>query len=365
MIRNLLNILFYRVPRSYVNLSLWFFFRKWQVHGAQHIPKNAAIIFVVNHQNAFQDAILVACSTSHEPWFLTRAGVFNNKFTRAIFHAFHMMPVYRFRDGVKGLRNNDATIRQCVNLLKERKSILVFGEGDQSMRYRLRTMQKGFARIALAVQQENDWKLPLYVVPVGVQYDHYYNFRSRVLINYGEAIPVDASYQSLPEREFYERLLEETKKGLLPLMVHIEHEQYRAIEEHLRQHRNKQDLVEQLKHDQAVVANWKGDVKPEKKKINYLSLIAGFPLYLYTGLNNFLPYLLITWVLNKYVTLEFRGSLKVGLAMVIVPLFYMLQGVGIQLIFSDWRITLTYLFTLPFISILSVDLFKSATGKLL
>ena len=351
--------------RLYVKTTLWFFFRKWQVHGEQNIPKNAAIIFVENHQNAFQDAILIACSTVHEPWFLTRAGVFNNKFVRVILHSFHMMPVYRFRDGVKGLRNNDVTIRQCADLLKNRKSILVFGEGDQSMRYQLRTMQKGFARIALTVQQENDWKLPLYIVPIGIQYDHYYNFRSRVLINYGEAIPVDAAYQSLPEREFYEAILGKTRKGLLPLMVHIENEHYEAIEKHLHYNRTQKDLVEQLKHDQAVVAGWNTNPHkdaPQKSK-NYFSLLLALPLHVYTGVNNFVPYFLIQWLLKKFVTVEFKGSLKVGFGMVIVPFFYLMQSIVVQTTFSDWRLTLVYLFTLPFLSVWSVDLYRRAMQK--
>lgn len=352
--------------RLYTKTALWFFFRKWQVQHAARIPKHAALIFVANHQNAFQDAILIACSTGHGQWFLTRAGVFNNKLVRFILNEFHMMPVYRFRDGVKGLRNNDATIQQSVSLLKDLKSILVFGEGDQGMQYRLRSMQKGFARIALAAQIENDWKLPLYVVPVGVQYDHYYNFRSRVLISYGEAIPVDAAMKSLPEREFYEALLDKTRKGLLPQMVHIESKDYQEIETNLQANRTKQDLAEQLKYDQAVVRDW--EESPKKipiKNQNHLLLALTLPLHIYVGVNNVAPYLLIKWLLNKYVTREFRGSLKVGFGMVVVPLFYLIQSVVIQAIFSDWRITLAYLLTLPFLSIWSVDLFKSARGTLL
>ncbi len=365
MIRNFFSALFYKIPRNYVKLSLWFFFRKWQVNGEKNIPANAAIIFVVNHQNAFQDAILVACSTYDEPWFLTRAGVFNSKITRAIFRAFHMMPVYRFRDGVKGLRNNDATIRQCVALLKDRKSILIFGEGDQSMRYKLRPLQKGFARIALTVQQENDWNLPLYIVPVGVQYDHYYNFRSRVLVNYGKAIPVDTSYKGLQEREFYDTLLDKTRKALIPLMLHIDIDGYESVENYLRGHRTKEDLVEQLQYDQKIVEEWKINPKTsgDTTSKNYLLLAVGFPLHLYVLINNFLPYSLVRWILKKYVTLEFQGSLKFGLGMVATPLFYLLQSVVVHNIFSDWRVTLAYLLTLPFLSIWSVDLFKSSVGK--
>jgi 1-acyl-sn-glycerol-3-phosphate acyltransferase len=352
----------YRFIRDfYLKIVYRFYFRKWQIHGEENLPKDAPIIFIVNHQNAFLDAIIIACSSAHEPWFLTRAGVFNSKFARAVFHSFHMMPVYRFRDGVKGLRNNDVTFRTCVDLLKQRKSILVFGEGDQSMRYQLRTLQKGFTRIARTVQEESDWKLPLYIVPVGLQYDHYYNFRSRVLVNYGPAFPVDASYQALPEREFYDTLLEKTRKELLPLMVHIDHPEYEAIEKHLHQNRNKTDLVEQLKYDQSVVANWKSEsVRESRKPVNYFLLMLMLPLHLYVWINNFIPYAIITSLLNKYVTLEFRGSLKLGFGMVIVPLFYIAQSAVVHAVFSDWRITLGYALTLPFLSVLSVDLFKSA-----
>jgi 1-acyl-sn-glycerol-3-phosphate acyltransferase len=351
--------------RSYVHTALWFFFRKWQVHGEQNIPKNAGVIYVVNHQNAFQDAILIACSTNDEPWFLTRGGVFKNKIARAIFHSFHMIPVYRFRDGVKGLRNNDATFRACVDLLKNKKSILVFGEGDQAMRYQLRVLQKGFARIARTVQEESNWELPLFIVPVGVQYDHYYNFRSRVLINYGRPFPVDASYQSLPEREFYDRLLEKSRRELLPLMIHIENENYEAIEKLLHHNRTKKDLVEQLHHDQSVVANWniKNQQPVTVKNKNYFLLALAMPLHLYAWVNNLAPYFLIRGLLKKYVTPEFTGSLKVGFGMVIVPLFYLIQSAVVQTVFSDWRITLGYLFTLPFLSIWSVDLYKKALQR--
>lgn len=359
------DILFYRPVRQYVRVVLHFLFKKFQVHGTENIPKDAAVIYVVNHQNAFLDAVLIACATNHEPWFLTRAGVFGNAIVKTFLRWCHMMPVYRFRDGWKSLRNNDVTIRQCVDLLSARKSILVFVEGDQSLKWQLRNLQKGFARIALAAQQENNWKLPLYLLPVGVQYDEYYSFRSRVLLKYGAPIPVDASYQALPEREFLDALIEKVKIHLKPLMLHIENDQYAEIEAYLKQHRDKNDLLEQLKTDQAIVANWKE--RPlqvtAKKSPNYFLLIAGLPLYVYTLFNNILPFSLTSWLLKKYVTPEFKGSLKLAFGMLIVPIFYLIQSVIVQLLFSEWRFTVGYALTLPFISIWSVDLFKSAMRK--
>jgi hypothetical protein len=125
-------------------------------------------------------------------------------------------------------------------------------------------------------------------------------------------------------------------------------------------------LVEQLAEDQHVVNTWEEFSKADFKTlpVNSISLILAFPLHVYVWTNNVIPRLLIHWLLNKYVTPEFRGSLKLGFGMVIVPLFYLLQSVGVQLIFSDWRVTLSYVVTLPFLSVWSVDLFKSATRKL-
>lgn len=360
-----IKLLYYRIMRTYVQTSLSFFYRKWQVHGKSNIPENAPVIFVVNHQNAFMDAILVETSSRTETWFLTRAGVFGNKFVAWLLSLFHMIPVYRFRDGVKGLRNNDIVFQTCVRLLRERQTILIFGEGDQNMHYHLRPMQKGFARIAWAVQQQSDWKLPLYIVPTGIQYDHYYNFRTRVLVNYGKAIPIDATYQQLPEREFLEAVVENVKLNLKSLMVNIEHEPYDEVERALKNNRHKKDLMEQLAHDQRVVANWPGSRPAEvKKTTNYALLIATLPLHLYAWVNNFIPYFLIHYLLNKFVTVNFRGSLKLGFGMVLIPIFYLVQSALVQAVFHDWRITLGYLITLPFLSVWSVDIWKKGTNSL-
>lgn len=356
--------LFYRTVRFYVFVALRFFFRKWQISGAENIPKGAAVIYVVNHQNAFLDAILIACGESDEPWFLTRAGVFGNPLVKKILNGFHMMPVYRFRDGYKSLKNNDTTMRQCVDLLNKKKSILLFVEGDQGLQWKLRSLQKGFARIALMAQQENNWKLPLYILPVGVQYDHHYHFRSRVLINYGKAFSVDATYQNMPEREFLDTMVEKVRASLKPLMLHIDNVNYEQIEKFIRANKTHQDLVKQLEEDQKTADEW--DVNPMQqpapKGINYALLLSFLPVHLYCAVNNVLPYLTLKYILNKYVSIEFMGSLKLAFGMVIVPAFYLLQAVLLQIIFQNVYLTMAYLFTLPFISILSVDLFKRATG---
>lgn len=355
---------FYFLLRGYVALALRFFYRRWQISGKENIPKDAAIIFVANHQNAFQDALVVTCGINEAPWFLTRANVFKSRMARTIFHALHMMPVYRFRDGMSGLRNNEASMRLSMDILNKRWAILLFGEGDQNMQWTLRSMQKGFARIAWAVQQENNWKLPLFIVPVGLQYEHYYNFRSRMLVNYGRAIPIDGSYQHMEEREFLNIVLDQVRQALKPLMLDIPVGNYAAIEAAVKDNRSIRDLKAQLAHDQRVVANWPSGGQSGKKRTRYALLALTLPLHVYAWLNNFIPWLIIHRFLDKKVTREFRASIKFGMGMVLVPVFYLIQSVVVQAIFHDWRITLGYFITLPFLSVWSVDIWKKGTNSL-
>lgn len=356
--------IFYFLLRGYVAMALRVFYRKWQISGKENIPKNAAIIFVANHQNAFQDALVVTCGIDEAPWFLTRANVFKSKIARTIFNSLHMMPVYRFRDGMSGLRNNEASMRLSMDILNKRWAILLFGEGDQNMQWTLRNMQKGFARIAWAVQQENSWKLPLYIVPVGLQYEHYYNFRSRMLVNYGKAIAIDSSYQNLEEREFMNIILDQVRTALKPLMLDIPVEHYAEIETAIKRDRSYNDLREQLAHDQRIAANWPSGQTQKKKPVNYALLVVTFPLHVYAWINNFIPYFIIHRFLDKKVTREFRASIKFGMGMVLVPVFYLIQTGLVQAIFHDWWISLAYFITLPFLSVWSVDLWKKGTGSL-
>lgn len=355
---------FYWLMRAYVKTALLFFYRKWQISGKENIPKDAAIIFVANHQNAFQDALVVTCGIDEAPWFLTRANVFGSAFARWIFNQFHMMPVYRFRDGIKGLRNNEASMRLSADILNKRWAILLFGEGDQNMQWTLRSMQKGFARIAWMVQQENNWKLPLYIVPVGLHYDHYYNFRSRMLVNYGKAIPVGKVYQNMDERKFLVHITDTVRAALKPLMLDIPAEHYNEIEHAVKNQSVKRDMVAQLAHDQQLADNWKtSPVTVQPKSTNYLLLALTFPLHVYAWVNNFIPYFIIHRFLDKKVSREFRGSVKFGMGMVLAPVFYLMQGAVVQAVFHDWRITLAYLITVPFLSVWSVDIWKKATGS--
>ena len=76
------------------------YFKNFKYLGKEKIPKNAGIIYAVNHQNAFLDPIVIAGQTNNPINFLARADIFKNKFVYKLLRSVYMLPIYRQRDGV-------------------------------------------------------------------------------------------------------------------------------------------------------------------------------------------------------------------------------------------------------------------------
>jgi 1-acyl-sn-glycerol-3-phosphate acyltransferase len=343
----------YHSLKQYCKTALRFYFRQWQVQEVVPIPKGP-VIFVSNHQNAFLDAILISCSSSREPWFLTRANVFNNPWAKKFLTMLQMSPVYRFRDGFNTLRKNDEVIENCVKLLSQQNSILIFGEGNHNDQWFLRPLQKGFARIAMAAEERNDWKLGVQIVPVGIQYESHTDFRSRVLVTFGTPISVRENYNiELSAPENIDTLLKKTSEGIQPLMLHIDLEHYQSKLNYWHSNRKlKTDLIEQLRADQKLVLESPSSDLIQNKREDQKSQSRWNPIRLYESINHFPPRFILRWILkNKIKDPQFIGSIKYALGMVLVPVFYVIQTGLCFVISQSWPISIAYFLSLP-ISIL-------------
>src|SRR5688572_10865612 len=213
---------FYHSLKYMCSASLSFYFKKWQITGTENIP-DGPVIFVPNHQNAFLDAIIVTCSSKKNPWYLTRANVFNKSFAAWILNKLQMLPIYRFRDGYATLKKNDQVMEDIVKKLENGETVLIFAEGNHGDTYQLRSLQKGVARIFLAVEP----KSKVAVVPVGLQYESRTAFRSRVLVNYGKPIFIDEfNFGEMPLPEKIDAILLKIRMQLQTLMLHIESPDY-------------------------------------------------------------------------------------------------------------------------------------------
>jgi 1-acyl-sn-glycerol-3-phosphate acyltransferase len=140
----------YTLLKYYVPIGFRLYYRQVRVMNAHLVPKKGPVIFAVNHQNAFMDAMVVAVCSVRRPWFLTRASIFKTAMGRFWLGALKMMPIYRIRDGIGQVKRNDTTIHRCQELLIKGQSILIFPEGDHHHKWTLRPLQKGLARIAFS-----------------------------------------------------------------------------------------------------------------------------------------------------------------------------------------------------------------------
>ena len=89
----------YAGVRRFVSWGLQNYFGKIEVHGESQVPASGAVLFTVNHQNAFLDALLIATTNKRYTHFLVRADVFKFSWARRFFRTLNMLPIYRWRDG--------------------------------------------------------------------------------------------------------------------------------------------------------------------------------------------------------------------------------------------------------------------------
>ena len=176
--------LWYTLVRQYVSVGIRLYFKKIQVVGTEHIPMEGPIMFTVNHQNSFLDALLIATSNKRHTHFLARADVFKFRIVRWFFNSLNMMPIYRMRDGRGSLSNNQQIFGQCFKILGIDQALMLFPEANHHHKRLLLPLSKGFTRIALGA--DNTIK----IVPVGINYTHHRLFGGSVSIYYGKPFPL-------------------------------------------------------------------------------------------------------------------------------------------------------------------------------
>jgi 1-acyl-sn-glycerol-3-phosphate acyltransferase len=316
--------LLYRLLKIYCTLGLWFYFREWRVVNKKNIPVKGPVIYIANHQNAFIDAILMTCSSSLNPYYLARANVFKKSWAAKLLTLIRLMPIYRFRDGFNTLKQNDAIMQACVELLKNGETVLIFPEANHNQPYSTRNFQKGFARMAMMYAKQSG-KTDLQILSVGIHYTKHFSFNGSVLLQYGIPFSVtDSIHEAKTERENIEQIVQVAEQALQKLVLSLQPQhEYIQRYQHLMDNRvNKVDMVEQLKADRTVAAAFPA---PKKESTSALSvnnlLILPFTIYLYlthwplyAGIKHF--------VSTKIKDAQFINSVKFSIGIFATPTYY-------------------------------------------
>src|SRR5579863_5696789 len=137
------------------------------VEGAERIPRDRPVVFVLNHPNGLLDPIVLRVATGRATRFLAKSTLFGNPLGRVAMSAFGSIPVYRAQEA--GARAPDAS-RNDEAFARCRAALALFPEGTSHSDPQLRPLKTGAARIALSAEREvadGGGRLGAVIVPVG------------------------------------------------------------------------------------------------------------------------------------------------------------------------------------------------------
>jgi 1-acyl-sn-glycerol-3-phosphate acyltransferase len=342
------------ILKGWIRAALWFRFRQVDIifHGPP--PLDGGAILAGNHQNAILDSMTLATCSPKVPYILSRASLFNNRLARAFLETLHMLPIYRFRDGFGKMRKNAEVFEQFVGVLRNDGWLLMFPEGSHQLRYALRPLQKGFARIVFAAQEAEGWKRDIPIIPVGLQYESHTTFGSRLLIQYGPPL------SSLVLRALHSRNPKEAERvlagavfdGLKRLLILLPPDEDGYAGAVQRWHPNKgrfPDLMEQFRADQEMLSAEAGSAPGPGTKKNAWPKPVGYALSL-PGLVTHLPALLgiLAWEKAFVRDLHLVPAARFALGLFLVPLWWVAALGLVHGQLRSWAWDLLLLVLLPF-----------------
>lgn len=224
----------YKFLRVLVGFALRMFFRKIYITGTENINPGKAQLIASNHPSGFMEPLLMACFFPKPLNFLVRGDVFDNKLLAPLLRATNQIPIFRFKDGFSRLRENSQTIDESLEVLAQRKSLLIFAEGNTESIKKLRPLQRGISRIAFqALEKYPD--LDLEIVPVGINFTHPQHFDETVMIRVGT--PLNArDYLEVYHNDKthgHQQLLDDLYSAMKKNVVHLEDQDRRDIFEKL------------------------------------------------------------------------------------------------------------------------------------
>lgn len=180
----------YDILKPIVDWCVRHSYRKVEVKGKENIPSDGAVIIAPNHCNTLMDALVVLRAFKNESVFGARADLFKRPFIAHLMYFVRILPMVRQRDGLRNVLKNNETQEVIVEILENKVRFCMYPEGKHRPAHSLQALGKGTFRAALAANAKFGDKMPVYIVPTGIEYGDYFRYRSTSLLTFGEPINV-------------------------------------------------------------------------------------------------------------------------------------------------------------------------------
>jgi 1-acyl-sn-glycerol-3-phosphate acyltransferase len=326
-----LKTLWWYFVKYLVKSSLFFYSKRIYVSGKQHIPKKGAVLFMVNYPNGLLDPLVVAVNNPRILHFLVQAAAFKNPAAKKFLGTLNLMPIYRIRDGVRGLGRNQKVFEDCYAIFKNHGALMIFPEGSHDKRRTVRNLSKGFSRIVFGAIEQHP-ELEINIVPVGITYQNASVFPSKISLKYGEPILANSYFDGENQNGKTKELKDLVAEQLKELCVHIPaDEDYESTLKKLND--QNVDFTKVKAVNQMIQTE---NISGRKRYFYALSFLK--PIII---LNTLFPWLLWKYVDNKNDEFEFIDTYRFGFNTVTFPLFYILQSLVVSYFF-DWTLAGIY-----------------------
>ncbi len=209
----------YYIVKYWVRVTLFVYFKKIKFSSNEVLKVKGPLILACNHPNSFLDAIILGAKFNKPVHFLARGDAFKKPLVKKIFNALKMIPIYRISEGRENLLNNDETFDRCSAILKNDGIVLIFSEGLCLHEWKLRTLKKGTARIALQAFNDSHIGDKIRVLPVGLNYSSFQSVGKSLFVNFGDILQVkdqtNTTLSGVSINEFNEKLTNQLTKIVL------------------------------------------------------------------------------------------------------------------------------------------------------
>lgn len=195
--------------------------RRLVIKGKENLPKDGAIIIGCNHTSALLDPLVILRAMNRATVFMSRADIFRKPFLQKVFTYCKMLPIFRIRDGYAAVKQNEEVIAKCGDVLQHGYPLALFPEATHRTKHSLLPLSKGIFHIAFEANKRFGHDRPVYIVPMGLEYGRFFNYRSTVVATYGKPINVTEFVRQHENEETPARLLAMLREELASRMSEL------------------------------------------------------------------------------------------------------------------------------------------------
>jgi len=300
---------FYAAVRLVVRFSLWFFFKPVDLRHPERVPAGGPVLLCINHPNNLIDSLIVGAALRRKVHYLATAALFHNPLGARFLRACGAIRVYRKEDDPDKMDPNAEAFAACFRALERGRLIAIYPEGTTHAEACVQRIKSGAARIALSHEAARPGALSL--VPVGLTFEARKSFLGRMLVSFGEPIPVAPYLEA--HREEPSKAVDALTRAIQRAMEAELVQGYRAL------------LAEHGVKDETVQARLRQPLRRARLRYAWEAIV-GFPVFVYGAVVNGLPYLIPRWLARRlakketdYATVRFLASV------VAFPLFWTLE----------------------------------------